>query len=330
MLVRPGLLELREVPRPDPLPGGALIAVKACGVCSSDVRMATQGHPALVCPRILGHEVVGVVAKSRHPGLREGTLVQVAPALRCGRCRACRAGRENRCPEVGILGFTHDGGMAELLFLPLEGSPRGNLNPLPSGLPPEEAVLAEPLACCLNAQELVGLREGERVLIVGGGPMGCLHALLARWRGAEVELVEPLEHRQRLARATGARVLPPHELFEGEGRVDVLILASSEVALDERLLRLLAPGGRVSLFSGLSPGTALHDLNVLHYREISLMGAYGCTASQCARALELLAELRPAWLITRRLPLEGFGEALEHVRSRRGMKAVLLVGEPDG
>ena len=211
VLKGPGLLELDDLPDPLCPKGGALLEIKACAVCGTDVKMREQGHRDLSYPRVLGHEMVGrIVEIDANSRLAEGDLVQVWPGIACGRCRPCLRGADNRCPSIKIMGFNCDGGFAELLALP-EQSLSGGVNLLPGNVDPALAALAEPLACCINGQEQARVSEGDCVLIYGGGPIGALHALLAELQGAEKIIVaERLPGRIRLLeRHTSAVAVNP-------------------------------------------------------------------------------------------------------------------------
>ncbi len=337
LLKAPGQLKIEEVPVPPCPASGILVEVKACAICTSDVKMAKSGHPALTYPCILGHEISGIVAKSKTKDFKEGDKVQVAPGLKCGKCLACKKGADNKCKHVGIFGFTYNGGFAEFLSVPLKGSLCGSVNLIPKGVTFEEASLAEPLACCLNAQELSRINSGDTVLILGAGPMGCLNAMLAKIKGAKkVFLVDTFERRRKLAELTEADWLIDPErkniydlvMQETSGwGIDVVILASSETGPEEDIIRLLAPRERICLFSGLASenAQASFDLNLIHYKEACLVGAYGNTAVQNAEAIRLISsrEIDVKWLITKRIPLVDIAEGIDHADERKGMKAVV-------
>lgn len=338
VLLRPGSLEIREVKQPACPKDGVLVQVKACGICAADVKMLSAGHRALVYPRILGHEIAGIVAQSRSPLFREGDRVQVPPGLSCGVCRHCRAHADNQCPSVQILGFNRDGGFAQYLALPLGVGPvRAVLHPLPSSMPFDHAVFAEPLACCINAQNKLGLSRKDSVLIVGAGPLGQMHAALAAHQGIAQILVADMDSRRRiLSESMGITVLDAlNPLFfeqlstlTGGHGLDVLIFAAG-VGLDDRFLEAMAAGGRVSIFSGMSAdhSKAALDLNRIHYREIIIAGAYGCTVRQNAQALEWIASNGAAVerLITRRVSLTGIADGFSHVREKIALKSVVEV-----
>ncbi len=209
LLKSPGVMELEDLPTPECPPGGALLKIVACAVCGTDIKMLQQGHRDLAYPRILGHEMVGrIVEIDRACGLKEGDLCQVWPGIACGRCGPCLRDADNRCRNMLIMGFNFDGGFAECMALPGLSLP-GGVNLLPESFDPALAALAEPLACCINGQELTRVSEGDVVLIYGAGPIGALHALLAELKGAgKVIVAEKLPERIReIEKHTHARAV---------------------------------------------------------------------------------------------------------------------------
>lgn len=335
VLEKPGKLAIRELPDPSCPPGGVVVKVLAANVCSTDLHMWEKGHPALRYPRTLGHEIAGVVAEVSNEERRYkvGDKVQVYPGIGCGTCEYCRRGRENLCPSIRILGFTLDGGFAQYLALPREAVEKGGLNRLDYPLSMTEAAMAEPLACCLNALEKVALKEGEIVLILGAGPIGCLFAMVAKHQGSgKVILLEKDSARISQARlglevdlldANNVEVVEAVMELTGGLGADVVVTCFREAALEYPLLELAAPGGRVLMFSGISAdkGVVPTDLNAVHYRELELIGAYGCTSIQCQRALDLMADgLEVNWLISQRVDLNGLEESFSALSSREAMK----------
>jgi L-iditol 2-dehydrogenase len=198
--------------------------------------------------------------------------------------------------------------------------------------------MTEPLACVLNGQELAKVGAGDDVVVVGTGPIGCLHARLARARGAaRVFLIERSAERLALA---AERVRPDATIVAGEqdpveavrkltdGRgADVVLVAAASRQAQEEALRMAAPRGRVSLFAGLPKDapTMTLEANLVHYRELSVVGASGSTPAHNAAALGLISsdDVPVADLITHRLPLERVHEAIAGVRSGAGIKYVI-------
>jgi len=334
----PGVLELEDLPDPTCPRGGVLIEVKACAICGTDVKMLQNGHRDLICPRVLGHEIVGRIVEGDSPGMgfADGDLVQVWPGIACGKCRPCQRGNDSQCRSMKILGFNLDGGFAEMMALPAESTRRG-LTILGAGVDPALLALAEPLACCINGQELARVSKGDTVLIIGGGPVGCLHALLARIRGAEKIIIsELLENRIMAALRTQAdRVVDAaseslkevvSEETGGQG-ADVILPSTPEVKVDDSMMRMLAPRGRLCIFSGpkVENGRETVDVRSMHYRETTLVGAYGSTSRLNREAVRMIAsgELDPGWIITKRSSLDGIDDAMKHSGLRLGLKAVI-------
>jgi L-iditol 2-dehydrogenase len=332
VLNAPGELRLKELPPPVCPEGGLLLAVHACGLCASDVKMWSHGHKELALPRILGHEVVGRVIECGAPQGREmvGRLVQVAPGMACGVCPDCLAGAHNRCPQVKVLGFSLDGGLAQLMALPRQALACGAVNPLPPGLAAREASLAEPLACALNALAQARLLPGERVAVVGAGVLGRLLAWAALVLGAgAVALVERDPTRLTSLECPGVDASmddPVSALLEAlGGPAQVAVPACPDPQALDWGWKALAPGGRLVIFSGLGIEQPRVDLNTLHYREQTLVGAYGCASEHNRQALRMLA--RPdspaARLVTHDLDLKETTGGLELMKNRQALKVVI-------
>jgi len=189
----PGEIKLEDAPEPSPGPGEVKLRVRNCSTCGTDVKISRHGHHHIVPPRVIGHEIAGEIVELGDgvTGWSVGDRVQVIAAIPCGECVECRAGWPTICPNQESMGYHYDGGFAEYMIVPRKVLAVDGLNRIPDGLSFEEASVAEPLACVLNGQELAGVGEGDTVVVVGAGPIGCLHVRLARSRGAKhVTLVE--------------------------------------------------------------------------------------------------------------------------------------------
>jgi len=336
----PGQVELQERPVPEPGPGEVLLRVLAAGVCATDNKAMTRGHPRVRPPRVLGHEVVGEVA-ALGPGVEGvslGERVSLVPNFGCGWCPLCASGWTNLCPQGKAIGLDLDGAFAEYLLVPKEAVVQGNLLPLPRGVTPELGVLAEPLAAALSAQEALGVGPGDAVLIVGGGPMGLLNALAARARGAGwIALSERRAWRRALAERLGVDLaLAPEETLSGVlkatgGRgvqaVTVTVPDPEAVRLG---LALLAPLGRINLFAGFPAEKEEIVLkgNAIHYGNRSVVGTFAANLRQHRAALGLLPRLELGPLITRRLRLEeAEAELIPLAFSKQEVRVVIL---PEG
>lgn len=293
-----------------------LLRVEVTGMCRTDLKIIRHGHRDLVLPRIPGEEVVGVILDkgSKVSEFNIDDRVYVYPGVWCGKCPACTQGAENLCREMQIMGFHRDGGFAAQVIAPVR-----SLIAVPQGLDPDQAVLAEPLSCCLNALELGNVRQGDHVGIWGAGPAGLLLARAARAMGAGVVHIEPDTHRREFAQ--GVAACPEDERF------DVCVVAvGNPVAYHESLMHL-RPRGRLVVFSGLllDEDHVGISLNQLHYYEQTLVGAYGCSYRHGVQALAWLADgtVPVADMISHRLPLSRLEEALQLVEQRKSTKILM-------
>ena len=336
----PGDIRVEDLPEPVAGPGEVRLRVRNCSTCGTDVKISRAGHPNLSPPRVLGHEIAGEVDQVGEgvTGWAPGDRVQVIAAIPDGTCAQCRRGRMTVCVNQESMGYQYDGGFARYVTVPATVLAVGGLNRLPDGLGFAEASVAEPLACVLNGQELARVGPGDTVVVLGAGPIGCLHVLLARSRGAAaVVLVEP--NRARLD-AAAAVVRPDatvcgsgtdpvaavRELTGGTG-ADVVITAAAAKSAQEQALLMAARSGRVSLFGGLPKADPViaFDSNLVHYRELTVVGANGSSPAHNQRALELIASgaVPVADLITHRLPLERVLEGLEIVARGDAIKVTI-------
>lgn len=333
-------VRLEDAPEPTPGPGDVKIRVRACSTCGTDVKIFRFGHQNIVPPRVMGHEIAGEVVEvgADVQGWAPGDRVQVIAAIPCGVCPDCTAGHMTICPNQVSMGYNFDGGFAEYMVVPQVVLAVDGLNRIPDGVGFDEASVAEPLACALNAQELVGINEGDDVVVIGSGPIGCLHVRLARARGARRVFLVELS-RERLD-AASALVTPdaaicaadqdPVEavlaLTDGRG-ADVVITAAASGKAQEQAVAMVARRGRISFFGGLpktDPIIAL-DSNLVHYRELMIIGANGSSPDHNKRALQLIADGKVPVkdLITHRLGLDQVLEGIGIVSRGEAIKVTI-------
>jgi L-iditol 2-dehydrogenase len=332
-------VRVEDAPEPSAGPGELVIRVRNCSTCGTDAKIWRSGHPDLRPPRVLGHEVAGeVVEVGQGAGWSVGDRVQVIAAIPDGSCHECRRGGMTVCPNQERIGYQHDGGFAELMRVPAGALAVDGVNRIPERLSFAEASVVEPLSCVINGQERAGVGDGDTVVVVGAGPIGCLHVRLARVRGAArvflIELRQPrLEMAAGLVRpdeAIGAdgtdTVEAVRRLTDGRG-ADVIIVAAASGKAQEDGLRMAARRGRVSFFGGLpkdKPAITV-DANVVHYREVGIVGANGSSPAHNKQALELIASgaVPVADLITHRLPLERAVEGIHTVTRGEAIKVTI-------
>lgn len=336
----PGDLRIEDAPEPSAGPREVKIRVRNTSTCGTDLKIFRHGHHHIDPPRVIGHEIAGEVVEvgADVPGWAVGDRVQVIAAIPCGECAECLRGWMTICPNQLSMGYHFEGGFAEHMIVPQRVLRVDGLNRIPDGVSFAEASVAEPLACVLNGQELAGVGSGDVVVVVGAGPIGCLHVRLARSRGAEAVYLVEL-NRGRLDMAAGlvkpdaaicaaeadpvAAVL---ELTGGRG-ADVIITASAAGKTQEDGLRMAARRGRISFFGGLPKDNPIIacDSNLVHYRELTIVGANGSSPDHNKRALELIATgaVPVDDLITHRLPLDGVLEAIDTVAGGTAIKVTI-------
>jgi len=317
-----------------------LIKIKACATCGTDAKIFNHGHQRLKPPMIIGHEIAGEIVEIGDDvsGYKLGDRVQVIAAIPCGTCWACKADKMQICINQLSMGYQFPGGFAEYMVIPHEVIRVNGVNQIPENLSFEEAAAAEPMACALNAQELINVSKGDVVLIMGSGPIGCMHVRIARALGAEkVILADINEHRLNMA----ANIVKPDGVID-MSKVDiekeisnhtdrlgpsVIITAAPAGIAQEQAVRMAKPGGRISFFGGLPKDKPIIqiDSNLVHYKELILAGANGSSPEHNRRALQLMAsgKVPVSDLLTHKVSLEDIGKAIELVLSGEAIKVVV-------
>jgi len=336
VLVRPGRLELREVPRPRPDRDGVVVRVRAALTCGTDLKAYLRGHPKFPMPTLFGHEFAGEVAEvgADVRGLRAGDAVMAAPTAPCGACYYCARQQENLCEQV--MATMALGAYAEYIKLP--GSiVRTNLYAKPGALPYAEAALLEPLACVLHGLAQISLRPDDTVVLIGAGAIALLHLLVLRARGVgRVAVVARSPTRAAQARALGADAVlpvdadaaraPVLELTRGRG-ADVVIECTGQLAVWEVAPHLARRGGQVVLFGGCATGTVVRfDTQRLHYDQVAVASPFHFTPRDVRAAYELLSAgtFGGEALVAAEYPLEQLGEALDRQRRGEGAKFAIV------
>lgn len=320
-------LAVRETTAPDLPPGGVMLKVKACAICGTDLRTYHHGSSFCEPPWIIGHEVAGeVIAVDKGVSdLRQGDRVTVAAGIPCGTCRACTSGWLHLCSNVKAHGFHYPGGFAEFMAVNDGAVKQKALNRIDDKISYDQAALTEPLSCVINGQELVDVRLGDTVVVIGAGPIGCMHVEVARARGAICIIhVEQNHLRLEKAMAFGADHYVDSSKEDALERVmqltdkrgaDVVISACAAKEAQGLAVKMAALRGRVSFFGGLpkSDAIAAIDGNAIHYKELAVFGAFASSPAQNKLALDLITSgrIRTDAIITHRLPLNeitaGFG-----------------------
>jgi 2-desacetyl-2-hydroxyethyl bacteriochlorophyllide A dehydrogenase len=273
----PGRLEVVDRPEPGPVPSGyATIAVKHIGICGTDYHIFEGKHPFLEYPRVMGHELSGIVAEASEGGrLKAGTPVIVNPYIACKTCVACRRAKPNCCTQVRVLGVHTDGGMCERIAVPEE-----NLYPA-EGLSLRDAAMVEFLAIGAHAVRRSQGEIGSRALVIGVGPIGLGVAIFARIAGLDVTLLDTSRERlsfasQRLGFTAGivAGESSNEELIglTGGDGFDAVFDATGNAASIQNGFGLVAHGGVFVLVSIVRDNITFSDPE-FHKREMMLIGS---------------------------------------------------------
>ena len=334
-------LRVEMHPVPEIGAGEVLLKVLSTGICGTDVRILHGAHrkytPGTV--RIPGHEVVGDIVEvgADVKGLEVGQRVFMAPNMGCGHCRQCISGNNNLCANYEAPGITFDGSFAEYMRVPSAAILQGNLIEINKDVDPAAAALIEPFACVLRGQDAVHIQPGESVLVMGAGPIGIMHVMLAQLRGAGRVIVSELIHeRAAQAREFGAdRVVNPAEedlpaiIAEetNSAGVDVAIVAAPAHRAQETAVELAAIGGRINFFGGLPKDqpTIQMNSNLVHYKELIVTGTTACSTQDCHRAAAIVnsGRIDLSRLIGARFPLSEAAEAFSVAESGKALKVVL-------
>src|SRR6516165_10628347 len=334
VVTRPGSVLVQEVPDLKPGPGDVLIRVASAGVCGTDVHIVTGHHVQVTLPLVPGHEIAGHV-ESIGEGVHDltaGQAVAVDPVIACGTCHFCLRGLRNHCLRFGAIGVTRPGGFARYVIVPA-----ANTHPV-GDMPLDQAVFAEPLGCIIWGLKRLDPPLASTALLFGAGPIGLLllQGLLVGGV-ARVTVVDPVEHRLRIARQLGASLTltPGPELNEtlldaSPFGYEVVAEATGNPAVVKEMATYAAPGGKILIF-GVSPEEARVPLSPfdVYAKDLSIIGSFSL-AGTFPEALTLLASGRitTAPLVSHRLPLEGLGGFLARERSDARRDSIKVLIDP--
>ncbi len=303
---------------PRPGPGEVLVAMRACGLCGSDLMQWYQDPRA---PLVLGHEPVGVVLESGENLPAPGARVFVHHHVPCGECDYCARGHETLCATFKATRID-PGGFAEFIRVPALNAALDLLE-LPDGVSDEAGTLIEPLACVVRGLDRARVDANTRLLVIGGGQMGLLIAQAALARGAEVTVAEPRADRRALATELGARGAQPDDDL---GTPTVVVLATGAASAWALAVRSADRGAVIQLFAPSGPGER-RDFAVdeLFFKEIEIQASYSAGPADTRAALALIAggAIATERMITHRFPLDQTGAALAAARSREGIKVIV-------
>ncbi|WP_027798961.1 zinc-binding alcohol dehydrogenase family protein [Paraburkholderia dilworthii] len=305
---KPGTLQSETRSIPERGAGEVLLRVRRVGVCGTDMHIFTGNQPYLEYPRVMGHELSATVeAADADSGVAAGDAVYVMPYLSCGKCIACRNGKTNCCVNIKVLGVHRDGAMTEYLSVPAQFVRKAD------GVTLDQAAMVEFLAIGAHAVRRADVSAGQRVLVVGAGPIGMAAMIFAGLRGATVTALD--SRADRLSFCSGkigvaacvtvgnADVEALSELTGGEF-FDVVFDATGNAEAMRRGFEFIAHGGKYVLISVVKDAISFSDPE-FHKREATLLGSRNATLEDFDTVLDAMraGKIPDAALNTHRLQL---------------------------
>lgn len=336
----PGDYTLEKMPIPSISDNAVLMKVDAVGLCGSDLRTLKFGHRKVTPPYVLGHEISGTIQVSGalvDPRWSPGMRLALAPVVYCGTCHFCRRGQFELCQHYREIGQTWPGGFADYIVLPQDALQHGIINPIPPGLDAVPAALAEPLAACLHAIDLVDLRNVHSAAIFGSGAIGCLLLQLLRNQGLHsIIIIDPNETRLHIAQhfqpshsinASNENAVERIQSITNDVGVDLIFTATAAPVVQQQALESISKGGQIVVFAGLPKGQSVipFDLNKVHYDCIRLIGSSIYAPHHHQEALRLIGEGQVhVERIISTYPLIEFRQGVQAAISGKIIKAVFI------
>lgn len=325
-LVAPKKFIIEEVDIPKPALNEVLIKVKACGICGTDLHAYYGEHPFISYPIVPGHEFSGIVEKT-------GEHVVVEPLLTCGKCYNCKIGRYNICNDLKVIGCQTDGAFAQYIAIPIN-----KVFSIPKDMSFEEATFVEPTAVGIHAIKKADNIKGERIIIMGAGPIGLIILQLSKIFGAkEIIITDILNSRLKLAKEFGATyainireidlVKWVYDTFGRDGidKVFECVGGNQNITINQAI-NLTRKGTKIILI-GVFKRSLPIEINLIQDRELEIVGSLVYTSNDFSEAIDLLykKKINVNRLISKVLPLEKVEDAMKMLveEKERNIKIIL-------
>ena len=332
-------LTVKDVPEPKCGDNEALLKVKACAVCGSDIRIYHYGNDRVKLPAVMGHEISGEVVEAGKnvTRVKTGDRVAIGADVPCGVCNWCINGMGTNCTINYAIGYQFSGGFQEYMVLNETTLNYGPVTHLPDSMSYDEAAIAEPLACAINGLELARFSIGKSMCIIGLGPIGCMMLELSKVYGASrVFAAQRSKKRLEMAKPflPDARFISTEEedLVQtvmdetgGEG-VDLSITTAGTVQAHADAIAMVRHRGFVILFGGLKNQPKLElDSNLIHYKECFVMGSHGSLPRHHKIAVDSIHQgyIQAKKYITKTFSLSDIQAAFDYHESRQGLKVIV-------
>jgi 2-desacetyl-2-hydroxyethyl bacteriochlorophyllide A dehydrogenase len=272
----PGKLTVVEIDKPELKPGWVRVGIRRVGICGTDYHIFEGTHPFLQYPRIMGHELSGVVLDANGSAFTDGDPVVINPYLNCGHCPACLEGKPNCCETLSVIGVHSDGGMTEEIVMP-----KSNLYPA-EGLTLEQAAMVEFLAIGAHAVRRTEIKPGWRILVVGAGPIGLGAAVFARIAGGSVFVVDAAPDKVAATRDMGFETFNVTQ-FESQAFTDArrtgfdaVLDATGSINVMNSSIFHTRNGGNYTLVGVIKGDLVWPDAEV-HRRELTIRASRNAT-----------------------------------------------------
>ncbi|MFH5185355.1 zinc-dependent alcohol dehydrogenase family protein [Paenibacillus sp. TAB 01] len=333
VLHKPEDMRIEEVAVPDISEHEVLIAVQRCGICGTDPHIY-RGHFPVPTPLIQGHEFSGEVVQigSAVTTVGIGDKVTADINISCGKCFYCRMGQKLFCEQITQIGVHINGAFAQYVKVP-----ESNIYKLPADMTWEEAAYIEPLACVIRGQERANITMGSTVAIIGAGPMGLVHAQLAKMNGASTVIMSEMNAaRIEKARSLGVDyvidasaqdpVQAVRDLTEGRG-ADYVIEAVGAIPTYQQAFQMVRRGGTLVTY-GAAPAHATMEVKPfeIYSKELTIVGSYAGTYDTWVRAIQLISSKRfkPTEIISKTIPLTNIVDGLQEAIHNKDIIKIMV------
>ena len=320
VLKAPRELKLETIERPVAGADQVLVQVTSSGICGTDLKIYDGAIPVQY-PRIMGHELCGVLVEGGDQHIRTGDRVMVDPSVYCGSCFCCQAGDTSMCPQGGLLGRDSNGGFAEDIVVS-----RRQIFPLPAMIDDRYAPLIQVATTCLHGQRRLDILPGHSVVVLGLGVSGQLHAQLAKVRGAHPVIgITRSAWKRRLAEKLGCDLTLPSgpdaeravlEATNGHG-ADVVIECTGKLPAVASAIAMARRGGQLLLFGIITSSEGALPFYQLYFKELTIVNSRAAKSEDFPAMIALVASgaLNLEALVTHVVPLSDLGTALRMLES---------------
>jgi len=317
-----------------------LVKVHSCAVCGSDLRIYHSGNSRVTAPQTLGHETSGEIVKmgKNVTKFKVGERVSLGADVPCGECVFCKAGIGNNCQINYAMGYQFAGGFAEYVLLNSMVVNYGPIKKIPDHVSYDEACLAEPLACVLNALELTPVKLNDVVVVIGAGPIGLMIAEVAKNMGAsKVIVINRSKPRLEIARELGlfdVGICTQEEdaikrVLEETGGLgaDVIFTSNPNPSSQIDAINMAKNRAKINFFGGLPKNNSIVplDTNVIHYKELLVTGSHGSLPIHHDRAVELISSgrINIKKFATFNFSLDHIADAFDAAEGHAGLRVIV-------